>query len=88
MIADADTMTVAAMMTIVAETSGPSPRPRAKYRPAARWLPPSLASQPSRFAISGLSSGGARRSACWYASVAPRRSPARTRAAARFRQTR
>ncbi len=61
--ADSETMTVAPMSTAVAEMSGPSPRPLAKYRREARLSPVSLVSQPSRVAISALSSGGARRSA-------------------------
>ena len=63
-----------------------SPRARAKYRPEAPLSPTSFESQPMRFAISALSSRGARRSASRYAVRAPRRSPARTRAAATFRQ--
>ena len=62
-IAVSETMTVAAMRIVVIDTSGPSPRPLAKYLPAAFRSPVSLVSQPSRVAISALSSAGARRSA-------------------------
>ncbi len=58
-----ETTLVTAMIRTVAEMSGRSPRPRAKYFFDAPTLPVSLLSQPRRFAISALSSGGARRSA-------------------------
>ncbi len=56
--------------------------------PAARVSPVSLASQPSREAISARSLAGARRSASRYARAAPVRSPVRTRDAASCFQAR
>ena len=78
-------MIVAASRIVVTEMSGPSPRPRAKYRRAAPGSPISFVSHPSRVAISALSSCGARRSASRYAVIARWSSPARTRAAATLR---